>query len=170
MKLKVIQADITTMNVDAIVNAANSSLLGGSGVDGAIHRKGGLEILKECRQIVARQGTCKVGEAVITTAGNLPAKYIIHTVGPVWNQGGKDKEQLLANCYTNSLFLAQEYEIESIAFPNISTGIYRFPKKLAATIAIEAVSGFKKPETLKEITFVCFEPENYEVYRKLVKS
>ncbi|MEW7278856.1 O-acetyl-ADP-ribose deacetylase [Aquimarina sp. 2201CG1-2-11] len=142
MNLKVIQADITTIEVDAIVNAANSSLLGGSGVDGVIHRKGGASILEGCRAIVAKQGKCKVGEAIITTAGNLPSQFVIHTVGPVWNHGGIEKEQLLARCYKNSLEIAIENEIKTIAFPNISTGIYRFPKELAAKIAIQTVRSF----------------------------
>src|SRR5262249_12874794 len=119
------QGDITLTRADAIVNAANSSLMGGGGVDGAIHRAGGPEILEDCKKIVARQGGCKTGEAVITTAGRLPAKYVIHTVGPVWNGGNKDERKLLANCYSNSLNLALEYGLKTIAFPNISTGIYR---------------------------------------------
>ena len=122
-KIEVIKGDITKIKVDVIVNAANSSLLGGGGVDGAIHRAGGASILEECRKIAARQGGCKTGEAVITTAGNLPSKFVIHTVGPIWN-GGKNKEsELLANCYKNSLQLAVENNCRSIAFPNIGTGV-----------------------------------------------
>src|SRR5690606_13829294 len=134
--MKLIKGDITTLKVDAIVNAANTSLLGGGGVDGAIHRAGGLAILDDCKRIRAKQGGCNVGEAVITTAGNLPAKYVIHTVGPVWNGGKSNEEHLLSSAYRNSLTLAFEYRIRSIAFPNISTGIYRFPKDRAAEIAI----------------------------------
>src|SRR5438105_1308917 len=115
--------DITTIKADAIVNAANTSLLGGGGVDGAIHRKGGSAILEECRQIRNRQGGCQTEQAVITTAGNLPARYVIHTVGPVWTGGKRNEEQLLTDCYTNSLRLALEYRLKTIAFPNISTGI-----------------------------------------------
>jgi len=170
MKLKIIQADITTIKVDAIVNAANTSLLGGSGVDGAIHRKGGLEILNACKAIIAKQGKCKVGEAVITTAGNLPSQFVIHTVGPVWNQGGIEKEQLLANCYTNSIALAIENEIKTIAFPNISTGIYKFPKELAARIAIQTVRNHKDAYKFKEVIFVCFDLENFECYKKIIKN
>jgi len=170
MKLKLIQGDITTIKVDAIVNAANSSLLGGSGVDGAIHRKGGPQILDECRAIVARQGKCLVGEAVITTAGDLPGRFVIHTVGPVWNQGGADKEELLRNCYVNSLDIAIQDGIQTIAFPNISTGIYRFPKELAAKIAIEAVRSCEVSDKLQEITFVCFDEENYRIYLELLES
>lgn len=136
MELKVIQGDITAIKVDAIVNAANSSLLGGSGVDGAIHRKGGRAILEACQKIRARQGKCATGQAVITTAGNLPADYVIHTVGPVWNKGGEEKEQLLRDCYRNSMELAIKNELKTIAFPCISTGIYKLSKVLAAQIAI----------------------------------
>ena len=135
-RIQVIKGDITKIKVDAIVNAANSSLLGGGGVDGAIHRAGGPAILEECKKIVARQGGCKTGEAVITSAGNLPAKCVIHTVGPVWNGGNNDERNKLANCYLNSLRIAVEYNLKTIAFPNISTGIYGFPKKEAAKISV----------------------------------
>src|SRR3954468_24196159 len=124
--IKVIQGDITKIKADAIVNAANTSLLGGGGVDGAIHRGGGEAILKECMEIRARQGGCKTGEAVITTAGKLPAKYVIHTVGPVWNGGTKNEEEKLAACYRNALLLAVQNNCTTISFPNISTGIYGF--------------------------------------------
>jgi O-acetyl-ADP-ribose deacetylase len=124
MKVEIIKADITEIQVDAIVNAANTSLLGGGGVDGAIHRKGGKAILDECIQIRNKQGGCKVGEAVLTTAGNLPSKYVIHTVGPVWNGDKEEKNNLLASCYQNSLELAVQNNIRTIAFPGISTGIY----------------------------------------------
>ncbi|WP_299261102.1 O-acetyl-ADP-ribose deacetylase [uncultured Aquimarina sp.] len=168
MKLKVLKSDITTIKVDVIVNAANTSLLGGGGVDGAIHRKGGSEILEACRKIRATQGKCNPGKAVITTAGNLPTKYVIHTVGPVWNNRGEDKESLLANCYTNALRLAIENDIKTIAFPNISTRIYKFPKKLAAKIAIETVRSFNQ-EQIEEVIFVCFDEENYNLYDKLLR-
>ncbi len=168
MNIKLIEADITTIEVDAIVNAANKSLLGGGGVDGAIHRKGGKAILDECIEIRNRQGGCKTGETVITTAGNLPAKYVIHTVGPVWNGGNKKEEQLLANCYTNSLKLAIENNIKTIAFPNISTGIYHFPKDKAAHIAINTVKAFEKLESFEEIIFVCFDEENYDLYHTIL--
>lgn len=168
MKLTLLQSDITTVEVDAIVNAANSSLLGGGGVDGAIHRKGGAEILEACRAIRAKQGKCKIGEAVITPAGKLPAKYVIHTVGPVWNKGGKEKETLLANCYQNSLELAVQNGIKTIAFPGISTGIYKFPKELAAKIAVRTVTSFTQKDQIKEVIFVCFEQESYEAYYELL--
>lgn len=165
MLIELVKGDITIMEVDAIVNAANSSLLGGGGVDGAIHRKGGPAILEACREIRNKQGNCKTGEAVITTAGNLPSKFVIHTVGPVWNGGGSNEEALLKNCYTNSLQLALQHTIESIAFPNISTGIYHFPKEKAAGIAISAVRGFDHREIIKRLLFVCFDEENYFLYK-----
>lgn len=144
MILELLKADITEIQVDAIVNAANTSLLGGGGVDGAIHRKGGKAILDECIQIRNKQGGCKTGEAVITTSGNLPSKYVIHTVGPVWNGDKEEKSKLLADCYKNSLKLAIQNGIKTIAFPNISTGIYHFPKDKAAEIAIQTVKDFEK--------------------------
>jgi O-acetyl-ADP-ribose deacetylase (regulator of RNase III) len=133
MAIEVTQGDITQIPVDAIVNAANEGLKGGGGVDGAIHRAGGPDIMKECRQI----GHCPTGEAVITTAGELPAKKVIHTVGPVWNDGNKNEEELLANAYRNSMKVADENGLMSISFPNISTGIYGFPKEKAAQIALK---------------------------------
>lgn len=160
-KIELLTGDITTVAVDAIVNAANSSLLGGGGVDGAIHRAGGKSILEECRKIVARQGGCKTGEAVITTAGNLPAKFVIHTVGPVWNGGTKNEAQLLAACYRNALRLAVENNCKTVAFPNISTGIYRFPKEKAAAIAVDTVANFlDSSASIEKVVFVCFDDEN----------
>ncbi|TXK76739.1 O-acetyl-ADP-ribose deacetylase [Paenibacillus sp. N3.4] len=168
--IKVIQGDITTMHVDVIVNAANSSLLGGGGVDGAIHRSGGKRVLEECREIRNKQGGCPTGEAVITGAGNLNAKYLIHTVGPVWSGGNKGERELLARCYRNTLALAGQYAIESIAFPNISTGIYRFPKKDAAEIAIAEVVSYLGGEkaVIRKIIFVCLEIDNYDIYKKII--
>ena len=161
-KIKLIKGDITKLDVDAIVNAANSSLMGGGGVDGAIHRVGGSAILDECRKIVARQGGCKTGEAVITTGGKLPAKFVIHTVGPVWNGGKNGEPEKLASCYINSLQLAVINECESVAFPNISTGIYGYPKRQAAQTAVNTVSGFlSKNSKIEKIVFVCFDEENY---------
>jgi O-acetyl-ADP-ribose deacetylase len=168
MNIKVLQTDITTVKADAIVNAANTSLLGGGGVDGAIHRKGGKTILEECIQIRNRQGGCETGQAVITTAGNLPARYVIHTVGPVWNGGNKNEAQLLKDCYVNSLNLALEYKLKTIAFPNISTGIYHFPKDKAANIAIDAVRNFNDHSFFETILFVCFDKENYDIYAKVL--
>lgn len=165
--IELTKGDITKIETDAIVNAANSSLLGGGGVDGAIHRAGGKQILDECIEIRSRQGKCKTGEAVVTSAGNLPAKYVIHTVGPVWN-GNEEKESgLLANCYKNSLEMAESLGVKTIAFPNISTGIYRFPKELAAKIAIDEVKNFKS-EIIEKVIFVCFDDENVEIYQQLL--
>ena len=166
-RMDLIKGDITKVKVDAIVNAANTSLLGGGGVDGAIHRAGGPEILNECRKIVARQGGCKTGEAVITTAGNLPARFVIHTVGPVWNGGDKGEEKKLTDCYRNSLQLAVDNRCSTIAFPNISTGVYRFPKDAAAQIAVHTVADFLDAnETLGKVIFVCFDEESYELISK----
>ncbi len=141
-RVKLIKGDITKVEVNAIVNAANSSLLGGGGVDGAIHKAGGIEILKECRAIVKRQGPCKTGEAVITTAGKLPAKFVIHTVGPIWEGGDSNEKEKLENCYINSLKLAVENHCKSIAFPNISTGVYGYPKTKAAEVVIASIQNF----------------------------
>ncbi|HBM16761.1 MAG TPA: O-acetyl-ADP-ribose deacetylase [Lentisphaeria bacterium] len=166
-KIRLIKGDITGLKVDAIVNAANSSLLGGGGVDGAIHRSGGSQILEECTRI----GGCPTGEAVITSGGKLSAKYVIHTVGPVWHGGNRNEQQLLANCYSNSLKLAAGKRIHTIAFPNISTGIYRFPKELAAKIALETVNEFLSDNnSIKEIIFVCFDDENYNIYKNLIEN
>lgn len=164
MKILLIRGDITTETSDVIVNAANRSLLGGGGVDGAIHRAGGPKILEECKQIRDRQGGCPTGEAVYTTAGNLPARHVIHTVGPVWQDGRHNEEALLASCYTQSLKLAEALGARSISFPNISTGIYGFPKKLAAEIAIHTVRTFQ-PDTLETVRFVCFDQENHDLYQ-----
>jgi O-acetyl-ADP-ribose deacetylase len=166
--IEIIQGDITKMEVDAIVNAANTSLLGGGGVDGAIHKAGGKKILEECIEIRNRQGGCEVGEAVITTAGNLPAKFVIHTVGPVWHSGTKNEEQLLASAYRNCLALAAEHNVATIAFPNISTGIYRFPKEKAAEIALKTTKDYlANTHVIEKVIFVCFDKENYELYRSL---
>lgn len=169
--VKVLQGDITKQHTDAIVNAANSSLLGGSGVDGAIHRAGGPEVLNECIAIRNRQGGCKTGEAVITTAGKMPAKFVIHTVGPVWQGGNNNEEILLKNAYTNSLKLAAENNCTSVAFPNISTGIYGFPKDKAAGIAIDSVYEFlRENNVINEVVFVCFDEENYALYNSIIKQ
>jgi O-acetyl-ADP-ribose deacetylase (regulator of RNase III) len=163
------KGDITKVTVDAIVNAANSSLLGGGGVDGAIHRAGGPQILEECRKIRDRQGGCAPGQAVITTGGRLPARYVIHTVGPVWNGGGHGEDGLLADAYRNSLALALAHECRTVAFPNISTGIYRFPPDRAARIVHDTVSRFlaEHPNAFESIHFVCFGEENYRLYLKI---
>ena len=168
-RISLIRGDITKMQVDAIVNAANSSLMGGGGVDGAIHRNGGPAILEECKIILARQGSCKTGEAVITTAGNLPARFVIHTVGPVWIGGKSNEAVKLANCYRNSLLLAIENKVSTIAFPNISTGVYGYPKKDAADTALETVTSFLQSDSsLREVLFVCFDEENYFIYQNII--
>ena len=168
-RIRIIRGDITKQQVDAVVNAANGSLMGGGGVDGAIHRAGGKQILDDCLKIIDTHGRCQTGEAVITTGGKLPARYVIHTVGPVWYGGQKNEAQLLANCYTNSLKLAVEKGIKTIAFPNISTGIYHYPKAEAAKVAINAVQGFLHDnDAIAQVTFVCFDEENYRLYKQII--
>ena len=167
MKINLIQDDITKLNVDAIVNAANTSLLGGGGVDGAIHRAAGPQLLEECRTL----NGCPTGEAKITKAYDLPAKYVIHTVGPVWNGGQRNEKELLANCYKNSLKLAEKNNCKTIAFPNISTGVYRFPKDKAAEIAINEVKAFlKNNKSIAKVYFVCFDEKNFRIYQRLLNE
>jgi O-acetyl-ADP-ribose deacetylase (regulator of RNase III) len=168
-RIEVLRGDITTLEVDAIVNAANSGLGGGGGVDGAIHRAAGPKLVEECNVIRERQGGCPTGEAVITTGANLKAKFIIHAVGPTWNGGKEDEPQLLASAYRNSLILAVSNSVSSIAFPNISTGIYRFPKKMAAEIAIREVNDFLNNDTtIQKVIFCCFDEENFKLYNQLL--
>ena len=171
MRVEVIKGDITKLSLDAIVNAANSSLMGGGGVDGAIHRAGGPAILEECKKIVARQGGCKTGEAVITTGGNLPSRYVIHTVGPVWNGGRSSEERNLSNCYSNSLRLALDHQVRTIAFPSISTGVYGFPKSRAARIAVRAIKDFLITNpALEKVVLVCFDDENYSLIKESLNT
>lgn len=164
-KLSIIQGDITNQASDAIVNAANPGLMGGGGVDGAIHRAGGPAILEECKNIVAKLGRLPTGKAVITIGGNLKAKYVIHTVGPVWHGGGGEAE-LLASAYHESLKVATENKLFSISFPSISTGAYGYPVNEAARIALRVVVSFLKEQvtSLREVTFVLFDPTTYEIY------
>lgn len=170
-RIALIKGDITALEVDAIVNAANSSLLGGGGVDGAIHKAGGRQILEECIAIRSRQGGCRTGEAVITGGGLLKAKYVIHTVGPVWRGGSHDEDLLLSNCYINSLRLAEENNIRTVAFPNISTGVYGFPKERASKIAVRTVEDYLgRSEAVGKVIFVCFDEENYRLYSELLSS
>jgi O-acetyl-ADP-ribose deacetylase (regulator of RNase III) len=164
--LVLLQGDITKQDTEAIVNAANSSLLGGGGVDGAIHRVGGPKILEECKKIRKQQGGCPTGEAVITTGGNLKAKYVVHTVGPIWYGGKRDEDALLRNCYLNSLKLARKKNIKSISFPSISTGAYRFPIERASKIALQTIIDFLQNNSFKEVKFVLFSKSDYEVYSR----
>lgn len=169
--IELILGDITKVNADAIVNAANSSLLGGGGVDGAIHRAGGAAILDECRMIRAKQGKCKTGDAVITTAGQLPAKYVIHTVGPVWNGGNHSEGSLLRSCYIKSLELAVAHNCSTVAFPNISTGIYKFPKKEAAEISVAAISDFlSQHPSIQTVKIVCYDEESYSIVEAVLQG
>lgn len=165
--LRVIQADITTLKVDTIVNAANSSLLGGGGVDGAIHRAAGPELLRECRLL----NGCKTGEAKLTRGYRLPAKFIVHTVGPVWHGGKQGEPELLASCYRNSLRVAADNGAHTIAFPCISTGVYGYPVELAAQITIETVrSSLPELGSIREVIFCCFSASYFAVYQKLIDT
>lgn len=167
-RITLIAGDITAQATDAIVNAANSSLMGGGGVDGAIHAAGGSAILDECREIVARQGRLPAGRAVITTAGNLKAKYVIHTVGPIWQGGGHREAAILASAYWESLKLAAARGLASVSFPSISTGAYRYPLDEAAKIALGTVAGFLKARStsLKEVVFVLYSAPVYQAYAR----
>ena len=165
-RIELYKGNITKLKVDAIVNAANTSLLGGGGVDGAVHMAAGPKLLKECRTL----NGCFTGEAKITKGYNLPAKFVIHTVGPVWNGGNHNEDALLANCYRSSLKLAVENGIKTIALPAISTGVYRFPLERAVKIAVNEVSNFLgKDKSIEKVVFVCFDDKTFEVYKKELK-
>lgn len=166
-RIQVFKGDITKLGVDAIVNAANTSLLGGGGVDGAIHRAAGPELLAECRAL----GGCKTGDAKITKGYKLPARWVIHTVGPVWGGGTRGEDELLASCYKNSLRLAAEHDAKTIAFPCISTGVYRFPKERAAEIAVRQTKEFlSNNQSIEGVTFACFDDENFRIYEELLRE
>lgn len=166
-RIEIIKGDITKLKVDAIVNAANNSLLGGGGVDGAIHRAAGPELLEECKKL----GGCPTGEAKITKGYNLPAKFVIHTVGPIWHGGNYNEDELLANCYKNSLKLAVENGIKTIAFPSISTGAYQFPVERASKIAFNTVIEFlHKHSEIEKVIFCCFDDKTYSLYLQLKNS
>jgi O-acetyl-ADP-ribose deacetylase (regulator of RNase III) len=166
--VSLVQGDITEEKVDAIVNAANSSLMGGGGVDGAIHRAGGPAIREECERIRAKTGRLPTGEAVITTAGDLPSRFVIHTVGPVWSGGDKNEPQLLENAYRNSLRIGAEHELTSVAFPSISTGAYGYPIEKAAEIAVTTVCSAVRESTFGEVRFVLFSREDLDIYRGIL--
>ena len=160
-RIELIQGDITEQNVEAVVNAANSSLLGGGGVDGAIHRAAGPELLEECRKL----GGCVTGQAKITRGYKLAARHVIHTVGPVWHGGRQGEDELLADCYRNSLRLAEKYKLKSVAFPSISTGAYSFPIERASRIALETVGEYlKKSREIERVVFVCYSKEDLKAY------
>jgi O-acetyl-ADP-ribose deacetylase (regulator of RNase III) len=172
VKVSMIQGDITGQATDAIVNAANSSLMGGGGVDGAIHRAGGTAILEECKKIVARQGRLPTGKAVITTGGNLKARYVIHTVGPIWHGGSRNEAELLRSAYYECLKLATENKLASISFPSISTGAYGYPVDEAAKIAVSTVVSFLKEQAtpLKDVVFVLFDSRTYQSYHSALQA
>jgi O-acetyl-ADP-ribose deacetylase (regulator of RNase III) len=171
-KITLIQGDITEYKADAIVNAANSSLLGGGGVDGAIHHKGGPSILEECKVIRSGQGGCPAGEAVITTGGLLPCNHVIHTVGPIWRGGDQGEAKTLSNCYRNSLTLAATNNLKTVAFPSISTGVYGYPVSEAAGVAIRATKAFLKdnPSTLDLVTWVLFDSQTFYAYQEALNT
>jgi len=170
--LTLIHGDITRVEVDAIVNAANSELQGGGGVDGAIHEAGGPTIFEECRRIIATIGSLEVGHAVMTTAGSLPAKKVIHTVGPYWSGGDAGEAAQLARCYRSCLEVARQNGLVSVAFPNISTGVYGFPKARAAKVALDTVVRFldEHPDTAAQVVFVCFESRDADLYQEELRS
>ncbi len=170
-RIELLKGDITKLEIEAVVNAANRQLKGGGGVDGAIHKAAGPVLHEECMRIIQKMGECPTGEACITSAGNMPSKYVIHTVGPIWRGGNMHEQKLLAKAYRSTLELAVDFGIKEIAFPNISTGVYSFPKELAAETALDETNKFlmDNPD-FKRVVFVCHEDDNYEIYKKLMES
>jgi O-acetyl-ADP-ribose deacetylase (regulator of RNase III) len=169
-RITTVQGDITRQETDAIVNAANPSLMGGGGVDGAIHRTGGPQILEECKRIIAEIGRCQTGEAVITGGGNLEARHVIHTVGPVWHGGTRGEPELLESAYKSSLAVASARGVRSISFPSISTGAYGYPVEKAAKIALDTVAEFVKKSPFEEVRFVLFSEEDFRTYTEILSQ
>jgi O-acetyl-ADP-ribose deacetylase len=170
-RIKLLKGDITTLGTEAIVNASNKTLMGGGGVDGAIHAAAGLKLDEECLRVISKIGECRTGEAVITSGGDMDSKYVIHTVGPVWKGGINDEERKLALCYKNSLSVAEEFGIKEIAIPNISTGIYGFPKKEAAEIAINTVNKYlRNCKSISRVIFICHDDENFKIYNSIINE
>lgn len=170
-KIHLLKGDITTINVDAIVNAANSGLMGGGGVDGAIHKAGGIKIHEESMEIIKKIGFLQPGKAVLTTGGDMKVKYVIHTVGPIWHGGSRGEEQVLSECYKSCIKLAIDNNIKTIAFPNISTGVYGYPKEKAAKVAFDTVTlELEKYNGIERVSFVCFDNENYKLYSELIEN
>ncbi len=170
-RIELIKGDITKLEIEAIVNAANRQLKGGGGVDGAIHKAAGPIIHEECMRIIQKMGECPTGESCITSSGNMPSKYVIHTVGPIWRGGKMHEPELLTKSYRSALELAVEFGIKEIAFPNISTGIYSFPKETAADIALKETNDFlSENPKFKKVVFVCFDDENYDIYKKRINE
>ena len=171
-RIELVKGDITKIAVDAVVNAANKQLKGGGGVDGAIHRAGGAVIHEQCMMIIAKMGgELPVGEAAITQAGNMLCKYVIHTVGPIWRGGNKGEDRFLTKAYRSSLQLAVDFGLKTLAFPNISTGIYGYPKAEAAVVAVNEVNRFlSENDFIEKVIFCCFEDDNYELYKNLIES
>jgi len=170
-RVRIEKGDITKQKVDAIVNAANQSLLGGGGVDGAIHKAGGSKIHAQCMRIIQKNGQLPVGESVITESGNMPCRFVVHTVGPIWKDGNNDESALLAKAYRSTLELAVDFNLKELAFPNISTGIYGFPKDKAAEIVFNEVCNFLHTNLLvKKVVFVCYDDENYNLYEEQLEK
>jgi O-acetyl-ADP-ribose deacetylase len=170
-RIELVKGDITKLEIEVIVNAANSQLSGGGGVDGAIHKAGGSKIHQQCMRLIQKNGQLPVGESVITESGNMPCRFVIHTVGPIWKGGENDESALLTKAYRSSLELANDFSLKEVAFPNISTGIYGFPKEKAAEIVFKEVCNFLHTNLLiKKVVFVCYDDENYKLYEEQLEK